>query len=162
MGQFTGNIGTRAFLTFGTSAYEDTFEITSIRFSGMERAAIDASHMGCADPGAAVIGNRIFIPGELINPGQLTVEGNFNANVVPPFFGTPGTGTTAVFLLTVNIPMGSGATQCKWEGSAFLVSMDAEIPMEEMMTATLTFQFTGAIDTDLYATGAALTVTAGN
>lgn len=166
MGTYNANIGTRATLTLAGSSYEDTFtfEPTAIRFSGCERASIDASHMGLADPIAAVVGNRIFIPGELISPGQLTIEGHFNANNVPPFFFTPGTGTTAVDMLTLSVPMGS-SSNATWVGAGFLVSFDAEIPMEEMMTATLVWQFTGSIDADMV-TGATvttrpLTVTAG-
>lgn len=161
MAAFNSNIGTRATITLGTSSYESSFEVTAIRLGSMERAVIDASHMGLADPGATNPGNRKYIPGELISLPQVIVEGFFNPNLVPPFFGTPGTGSTAVEVLTVTFPGGSGATPCTWAGSAFLVSFEAGSPMEEMMTATLTWQFTGLI-TNIYATAAELVVTTAN
>ena len=143
MAALNSNIGTRATITLTTTTYEATLEIKGLRWSGSERAVIDSSHMGTADMASAttVIGNRTYIAGELIAPGQLTIDTWLNGNVSPPYYDAT---TTANMGAVLTIPSGTmaGAT---WSFTCFLVSFDAEIPEEDMMTSTLVFQPTGPI-----------------
>lgn len=142
MAAIAKNIGTRATVALAASGYDASWELRGVRFTGSERAAIDSSSMATADVSSATLkhGNRTYIAGELISPGQLVCDVLWNSNSAPPYYAT---GTTANDTITVTLP--NGDTPGTWVGTGFLVSWEADVPMEEMMTATLTFQFTGEV-----------------
>ena len=63
-------------VAFGTSSFAANIEGMSI--SGISRASIPTSHMGTAAPGANEHGNMTFMPGDLSDAGELSLEIQFN------------------------------------------------------------------------------------
>lgn len=128
--------GTGAVITFSSGFLG---RILDISWSGIERESLETSHMGTAAPTAGKFGNRTFLPGDLTDPGECTIEIHYNAHdVIPPF--------TVAETVTVKAPLVAGdATAASWAGSGFLTSFEWGIPLEEIMTATATIKFSGEI-----------------
>lgn len=124
-------VGTGATLTFGTSTW--TGDLTSISWGGISRPSLDTTHLGTTDA-------RTFIPGDLFDPGELTVEFLFDTDSEPPYTASPET-------ITLTFPdsdaaSGAGATAA---ASGFITSFEVNNPLEEVITATMTIKFTGDI-----------------
>lgn len=115
-----------------TIAFESFFaEILSFEHSGMERGSVDVSHMGTT-------GQREFIPTDLYDAGELTVEMHFDATQLPPM---DVSNTPSSCLIT--FPGGSGST---WTGTAFMTNFAYSAPLEDKMTATATLKYDGQTD----------------
>lgn len=100
-------------------------EITGIDHDGFERAAIDTSHMLTTN------GWMTFTPGDLKNPGQLTVQMYFDEEEEPPLSDAAE---------TVTVTYRDGSTEV-CEG--FLQAMSKSIPHDEKMTAVAVIKFSG-------------------
>ena len=98
-------------------------EILNVADQGMERAAIDATHMGSAE--------MDFLPGQLPNWGQLECEIAFDPDQKPPLGGAAET-------VTITYPNGT-----TWARSGFMIGFQSQAPLEERMTATASIKFTG-------------------
>ena len=121
------DIGTGSTLTFANF----TQELLSLAWSGIERPAIDISHMGTT-------GGRIFLNGDLYDPGELVAEVHLKSNEAPPITATATT-------LTVTFPgVGTDAGDT-WTASAFMLNFEFSDPLEDKMTATATFKCSGSI-----------------
>ena len=116
------DIGTGSTLTFAGF----TAQIVSLSWSGISRVAIDSSHMGTT-------GGKTFIFGDQYNPGTITAEVHFKSNEAPPITGAAAT-------LTLTFP--DAAT---WAASAGLTEFELTDPMEDLMSASATFQASGDI-----------------
>lgn len=130
------DIGTGAVITFSSSFFA---QITNISWSGISRPSIDSSHMGIAAAGAAKFGNRLYIPGDLIDPGELSVDMHFNPITDPPIAGSAETVTVTFG------KFGSDSTGTSYAGSGFLTDWEFTVPIEELMTASATIKFSGNI-----------------
>jgi len=129
--------GTGTVVTFVTSAF--TFQLLSLSHSGINRESIDTSHMGTAAPAAGKFGNRTFIPGDLSDPGEVTMEGHFNPDTIPPIDAASET-------IRIEFPLSAGGlTKAKYEFSGFMTSFEYEDPLEDKMTATFTVKATGNV-----------------
>jgi len=119
------DVGTGSTITFSSGFFG---EILSIGWSGISREAIETSHMGTT-------GGRTFIPGDLYDPGELSVELNFEAtdDVTTPI-------AAAAETVTVTFP-GSDT----WAASGFMTSFEITDPLEDKMTASATIKFSGDI-----------------
>jgi hypothetical protein len=93
----------------------------------MSREAIDTSHTATTD------GAMTFIPSDLIDYGECTVELNFAEGTTPPI-DDPAEAVTITFA--------SGAT---WAFSGFLTGYAPAAPIDDRMTATATIKVSGAI-----------------
>ncbi len=122
-------IGTGSSISFNSTYFA---QILDISWSGVSRAAIDTSHFGIAAV-TADFGNKTFLPGDHSDPGELTVEFNFNPDTAPPIDAAKES-TTVTFK--------DGAT---WTGSAFMTDFSFSCPYEDRMTATATLKFTTEI-----------------
>jgi hypothetical protein len=121
------DIGTGSTLTFANF----TPELLSVSWSGIERQAVDISHMGTT-------GGRIFLNSDLYDPGELVAEVHLNSTEAPPITATATT-------LTVTFPaVGTNAADL-WTASAFMINFEFADPLEDKMTATATFKCTGPI-----------------
>ena len=100
-------------------------EILNVSDQGMERASIDASHMGSAQ--------MEFLPGQLPNWGQLECEIAFDPDLKPPIDATDG-----IEVVTITYPNGT-----TWARSGFMTGFQYQAPLEERMTATASIKFTG-------------------
>lgn len=116
------DIGTGSTLTF--SGF--TAQVVSISWSGIDRVAIDSSHMGTA-------GGKTYVFGDQYDPGEITVEVHFKSNEAPPITGAAAT-------LTVTFPDSQ-----TWAASAGLTGFEMNDPMENLMAATATFKASGDI-----------------
>lgn len=114
-------------------------EITNASMSGISREVVDTSHLGTPQAGADKIGSRTFLAGDLSDPGELTIEGHFNPDTVPPIEGDSE-------VITINFPPNSGVTTpAKWVFNGQMTSFDWNGPLEDKMTFTATVKAVGEI-----------------
>ncbi|MGH6867178.1 MAG: hypothetical protein ACREDO_13685 [Methyloceanibacter sp.] len=99
--------------------------VLSIEISGIEREELDGTTM------ASTGGAKTFLPGDLYDPGEMTVEMQFDTDAAPPITGTAET-------ITITWPDAE-----TWACSGFLKSMSVNAMPEEIMTATAVIKFTG-------------------
>ena len=133
----TVDVGTGTTITFGTSGF--TANLMSVRWSGISRAAIDTSHMGTTAAGANQFGSRTFIPGDLVDPGELALEVQFNPQTNPPIGAAAET-------ITVTFPLVAGdATPASWACSGFVTAFEITDPLDDKMMATMTVKLSGKV-----------------
>lgn len=130
------NSGFGSTITFSSGFFA---EITNISWGGIEREPLETTHMTTTD------GKRTFIPSDLSDAGEITVEGHCDEDTAPPYTSAAETVT-----LTFKVRSGnsSGAT---WAASGFMTSFDMDDPMDGIIS------FTGTVKLS-----AAITVTAGS
>lgn len=116
-------VGTGASVTFSTGFFA---EILSMDISGITRAAIPSSHLGTT-------GGMTFAPGALYDPGEMSVELQFDPDADPPL---------AAVAETCTITFASGAT---FAASAFLTEEGIRVPLEDRVIGTYKVKFSGAI-----------------
>lgn len=119
------NIGTGTSITFATGFFA---EILNVNWSGIERAAIDTTHMGTTTA-------MTYTPGTYFDPGELSVEMAFDGSLEPPW-------NDAAETVTVTFP-DTGTTT--WAASGFLTGFDVTAPLEDRQTATCTIKLSGDI-----------------
>jgi hypothetical protein len=101
-------------------------ELLSVSWTGIERAAIDSSHMGTT-------GGRTFMPGDLYDPGEIVADVHLDTTDNPEITGNAGA-------LTITFPDAE-----TWSASAFMTGFEFTDPLEDKMTATATFKASGSI-----------------
>ena len=109
-------------------AFESGFlaTITDVTPPASSRPSIDTSHYGTST-------YRTFIPGDLIDNGQLQCTIEFDPGQVPPIDQDAS---------TVTITFRNDET---WEFSGFMTDYQPGSPMEERMTASCVIKVSGAI-----------------
>lgn len=125
------DLGTGMAITFSTGFFA---QILSVSWGAITRPAIKTSHMGTTLTGGKEFGSDTFIPGDLVDPGELTVELHLNPDTTPPVHGAAE---------TVTVTFAEGAT---WACSGFMTSFEWGSPLEDKMTATATIKFSGGAD----------------
>ena len=121
------DIGTGSTVVFGTSGF--TADILGVNFSGVTREAINTSHMGTTS-------DHTFMPVDLVDNGTLELEIAWLATLTPPII-------TNAAAETVTVAFAGSATT--WSFSAFQTDLGVTVPLEDKMTATMTFKISGAI-----------------
>lgn len=124
------DIGTGATILFATSSF--SAEIESIGHSGISREAVESTHLGTTNA-------KTFIAPDLYDPGELSLEMNFDPDTFPPI-DQPA----EVITVTFPTPIG-GASGASWAASGFMTEFEYTAPLEEKMTATATVKFSGVI-----------------
>jgi hypothetical protein len=107
--------------------------IRNVSPPGMERAALETTH--AATPN----GKKTFMPSDLADMGEATVELLFNPSLKPPIDGAAETVT-----ITFPLPEG-GATPATWAFEGFLTKAEQAVPYDDMMTQTCTLKVSGDI-----------------
>jgi hypothetical protein len=131
------NVGSGTTVTFGTSGYSANVE--NIDWSGMEREAFPTTHMTTTQPGANQIGGKTFIPSKYADPGEITLEVQYNPQTNPPLNGPAET-------ITITFPLVSGdSTAANWACSGFLRSFRLTDPHDGKMMATAIIKMSGLI-----------------
>lgn len=125
------DIGTGSTIVFGTSGF--SADITNFSISGLTREVIDVSHLGTSPAGAGEIGSREYLAGDLSDAGEISINGNFNPDLIPPIEGAPET-------ITVTFPEGA-----IWTFSGQMTSYGQETPLEDKMSFTATVKAVGPI-----------------
>lgn len=126
----TSDIGTGVTITFGTSSF--AARVASISIDGMSREAIETSHLATT---VDAMGGRTYIPGDLVGAGTLTLEIHFDPTLTPPI----GAAAESITITFVNTEAST------WQFSGFATAFSASIPLEDLMTGSLTVQITGKI-----------------
>lgn len=129
----TVNIGTAS--TVGGSGY--TAEVTNISWSGISRGAVDTTHMGTVEAGN--FGGRTFMPTDLVDAGEITVECHFDPD-------TDLAIDAAAAAVTITFPLVTGdGSSATWAASGFCTSFEWNDPLEDKMVATMTIKMTGGV-----------------
>jgi hypothetical protein len=131
---------TGATITFGTSSFSANI-IETIDWSGIERAVIETTHFGSTLPSSArQVGGKTFIPGKLVDPGELTLQIQYDPTLDLPL-GSADVAETIT--LTPPSGMSSNTITC----SGFMRSARIGLPLEGLATATVVVKFTGIAST---------------
>lgn len=129
--------GTGTTLVAGTSSW--TAEITSLSFSGISREALETTHLSTAKETGTKFGSRTYIPGDLTDPGELQVSGQFNPDKLPPV-------TLVAETWTVTFPLYTGdSTAANWAGSGFCTSFNSNVELEGVSTFDMTIKLSGNV-----------------
>ena len=124
------DIGTGASIAFGTSSF--TANVMAINGNDISRAAIQTSHLGTT-------GNHTFMPGDLVDNGNIQLDIQFNPDEQPPIAGAAET-------ITISFPLGAGGTNKATAAfTGFVTGWSWGAPLEELMTASITIKVSGAI-----------------
>lgn len=109
-------------------------KVTNVAVSGISRNAHDSSNMTSTN------GWRTFVPGDLKNPGVLNVDLLFDKN----YAGMKTNIASAAETVTVTTPTHAGGSSGgSYAASAFMTSFEFGAPMDGMMTAKASLQYTG-------------------
>lgn len=136
-GEVNVDIGTGTKVGFATSSF--TADLTGLTWSGISRESIETSHMETAAPGADEFGNRTFVPGDLSDPGELTMQIHFNPGTLPPI-DQPAEVITITWPLTKNQTVAA-----TWASEGFITDYNPDDPLEDKMTASITVKFSGNV-----------------
>lgn len=123
------DVGTGATITFGTSGF--TAQITDISIDGIERESIDTTHLGTTASGG--VGSKTYIPADLSDAGEVSIEGHFNPDTDPPI-------EEPAEIITITFD--EGAT---WVGTGFMTAFNFDVPLEDKMTFSATIKFSGEV-----------------
>ena len=111
-----------------------TGELLNVSWSGISRPAIKTTHMSTT-AAAQNFGEDTYIPGDFADPGELTLELNFNPDSTPPV-------QQADVAATITVTWNGGAT---WACDGFMTGFELNCPMEEKMTCSATYKLTGDV-----------------
>ena len=122
------------FLTSGFSA-----EIMDIDGPSPSRGSIDVTHQGVGTPSAGQFGNRLFIPEDLVDGGEVTLSCHFNPDTVPPVHGANET-------VQITWPKASGDTSAAtWSFPGHVTNYPVSAPLGDKMTADVTVKVAGTV-----------------
>ena len=131
------DVGHGTTVTFATTGF--TAELTSLRLVGMARTVLDASHMSVTAASVTQFGNRPYLPGRLVNAGQLVIGLHFNPQTNPPIGAPPE-------VLTITWPIPPGDTFARtWTATGFVASMGVTDSLDEIMVGEATVQLNSTI-----------------
>jgi len=131
------DIGTGTTIVFATSAF--TADLLSVDWSGITRESVETSHMGTAAAASGKMANKTFIPGDLTDPGEISIEIHFNPEDEPPI-------DAAAEIITITWPLTSlQATAATWAATGFMTDFVITDPLEDKMTATATIKLSGEV-----------------
>lgn len=132
---------------FGASAALTTAstlitEFEEFSWSGMERNAVETTHLGSTN------GYKTFVPGDIIDNGELTITGKYSTQLnYETLFRSTGKCDT----LTVTFPkrptscgqsLPTTAATCAW--SVIFTKFEPTFSNDEVIKARFTFKVTGA------------------
>jgi hypothetical protein len=106
-------------------------KILKVNGPKLKRASIDTSHA------ATVNGWMTAQPSDLKNPGEVSVDIQFNPNTAPPI-DQPAESTTITFPIQPG-----GSTSGTWTGTGFMTDYEPDIPIDNKMTARTTLMSSG-------------------
>lgn len=120
----TPDLGNGTSIAFSTSFFA---LVTDISWSGIEREAVDSSTLSTS-------GGKTFMPSDVYDPGELSVEMQFDTDKAPPITG-------AEEAITITFPDAE-----TWAANGFLTGFEiSDITNESIMKGTGTIKFTGDI-----------------
>ena len=122
-------------VAIATNTYDA--KITSISSSGYERPVLDTTDL-------TTTGTRSKLPGELIEPLQISCEIFFDPNQLDDLATAIAADATTV---TIQWPLHAAEATlgAKITGTGCLINHSFSVGVDEMMTGSFTIQFLGAI-----------------
>ena len=126
-----------ATVVFGTSSF--AFHIKGISQDGVECDDIETSYIGTAAVGANSIGNKTFIPSDLVDGGEITLTGDFDPDQLPPVGGVVETITLTFVLIT-----GDGSA-ANYAFSGYVKSAAFDGTIGEEISGTIVVKVAGTI-----------------
>lgn len=108
-------------------------EIRNVDPPRMNRPALETTHSTTSG------GKRTFIPSDLTDMGEASVDLLFNPSTDPPIDAVAETVT-----ITYPIPSG-GMTAATWAFSGFMTDYSPSVPYDDIMTATATLKVSGDV-----------------
>lgn len=131
------DIGTGTSIGFGTSGFDA--EVTAIKHGGISRNIVETSHLGTPSAQADTIGSKTFLAGKLSDPGEITIEGHHDADLLPPIEADAET-------ITITFPKASDeATATTWSFLGQMTSYEYNAPLEDKITFSATVKAVGPI-----------------
>ena len=131
------DIGTGTVVTFGTSGF--AAQLLDVKGPHPTRGHVETSHMGTAAPAAGKIGNKTFLPHDLVDAGELTLMCHFNPSTLPPIH-------LVAEVITITFPVAAGLTNpATWVCSGFVTSYEAGAPLEGKMVVNVQVKLTGNV-----------------
>ena len=125
------DVGTGATLAFGTSGW--TGNIEDMSWGGIPREEVPTSHL-------LTVGGKTFIVGKLYDPGDLTVEMQYDPDDRPPF-DQP----TETITVTYPVPEG-GSTGATHAAIGFIKNWTPpQLSVDGKMMSTFVIKFSGSI-----------------
>ena len=122
---------------FGTSSF--TAELKDMDWGSITRESKSVSHQGTAAPGAGKYGNMEFIPGDLTDPGTVTLEMHFDPDTEPPI-------DQPAEVLTITWPKAAAdSTAATWSGTVFCIDYSESSKLDEVQVMTVQFKVTGNV-----------------
>jgi len=132
----TPGVGLGTSVLFVTSGL--SLSVRKISDSGPTREAKDTSHLGTTEAGAGDYGCRTYIPGKLVDPGELTLEVFYDSDTQLEDI------ENAAETVRITYPLFSGETTAsKDEGSAFITNVSYDVDPDEPMIASISMKKTG-------------------
>lgn len=119
----TAVIGTGLALSVGGSSW--TYPILSVNGPGMTREKIDATKMSTTS-------YKEYLFSNLVDPGELEVECEYDGN--PPTFSTSDVAISVTY-----------SNSQVLAGTGRLIAFNPSTPLEDKMTCSCTFAFSGSI-----------------
>ena len=134
------DVGTGASVTFASGFVA---RLLSLSLDDAAREAIKTTYMGStAGDDTDNFGGHTYIPGQLSDAGSVTMEIHFNPDTLPPI------GSAAETFSIDFDTYGTDTENTAWDGTGFLTSMDVGVPLEDVMTATITVKLTSTLTLD--------------
>jgi len=122
------DVGAGIALTFNSGFFA---EILSVDGPSLTRDPVETTHSTSSNNA------KTFIPSDFYDPGELTVEINYDPDAEPPI-------DQAAETVTITYPTPSGGmTGATVAGSGFMTAFTPSSPIEDRMTATATIKFSG-------------------
>ena len=125
------DVGTGASIDFGTSNW--TGHIENISWGGITRGSIPTSHL-------LTTGGRTFIVGDLYDPGDLTLDIQYDPDDRPPFSAVEET-------ITITYPVPTGLSNgADHAATGFIINFPpGQLGVDEKMMSTVTIKLSGDI-----------------
>ena len=129
-------------IVFATTGFTAT--LLSVDWDGASRTAHDTSHLGLAATAAGTWGNMTFLPGDLIDPGTITIS--CHANTSQDAAHRPQIGGTAVLeTITFTWPLKTGGgAAATWVTTGFVTDAGTNFN-ESPVTYNLKIKLSGIV-----------------
>lgn len=119
-------LSTGIVITFSTGFFAEVLDVSP---PGASRKSVETSHMTTANNA------HTFMPGDLVDWGEMVVELAFVPSTTPPM-------TSAIETITITFP---DSTASVWTFDGFMTGFEPSAPLEERMTASATIKVTGQV-----------------
>ncbi len=128
--------GNSTAIVFGTSGF--AANIISVDGPSVSRESIDTTHLGTDKA-------MTFMPASLADAGELSLEVEFDPDIVPPIADN-GSANDAAETIIITWPLPSGkTTAATWAFTGFVTAYSGGASNGERMTGSMTIKISGAI-----------------